>query len=111
MGCCGYDEIVHKPLLEKALEDFLDAKHVCHGDEYNKGDEQEGGGVFYVSLDSWVGVPQGLVRRLDQGGLSRDRRLLSTGISKYSSFKNCGKKNKSKIRRQRHLGDDVFGGE
>ena len=49
VGCCGYDEIVHKLLLEKALEDFLEAEHVCHGAEYNEGDKEEGGGLVCVS--------------------------------------------------------------
>ena len=110
VGCCGYDEIVHKPLLEKALEDFLEAEHVFHGAKYNEGDEEDGG-VLYVSLDSWVEGPECLGRRLDQGGLRRGRRLLSTGGSYYSRYKNCGKKKKKKSRRQRHLGDDIFGGE
>ena len=106
VGCCGYDEIVHKLLLEKALEDFLEAEHVCHGAEYNEGDKEEGGGVLYVSLDSWVEGPECLGRRLDQGGLRRGRRLSSTGGSNYSSCKNCGKKKKKKSRRPRHLGGE-----
>ena len=61
MGCCGYDEIVHKPLLEKALEDFLEAEHVCHGAEYNEGDKEEGGGSCMCLLTHGWRVPSAWV--------------------------------------------------
>ena len=66
---------------------------------------------MYIPLDSWAEDTERSGRHIYQGGLRRVRLLMSTGGSNYYNCKNCGKKNKKKSRRQRHLGDDIFGGE
>ena len=48
---------------------------------------------------------------LDQGGLRRGKCLLSTRGFNYLRCRNCGKKKKKKSRRQRYIGDGIFGGE
>ena len=47
VGCCDYNETIHKAFMEEAIEEFINEELNCLG-------SGEDGDVLYVSLDTWI---------------------------------------------------------